>query len=663
LSLETATDPKRRLAARARTQLSKPMMTLRPGTAFGEDVMFFNAEHPATFRASEADDVELYVVARQDYMLYMHHGGERYVEWCDLLEEAGALSTLFQSQRHELAAHARGYQRFDRGAMVVKQGRRKESPLLYVVAAGSGRALLPTRGSNALAEVPLRRGDVFGERPLSNADSEMEGFSVRAGDQDASTLTCLCIDISLLNGFGVSKADLELILSPANLRESPSPSHAHGGSRRTLLFDSTSEQHLELKNLEPVSALGSGGFGFVTLQRDRQTKRFYALKRISKGLIPPTFYENICAERDLMELADSKFIIRYICSYRDASFLYILLEAALGGDLNSLRDHLWDFGSGANDVAMFYVACIVAGLEHLHQRHVLFRDLKPENALLDSNGYAKLCDLGMARFVFGKTYTFCGTPEYMAPEILRCSGHEFAVDWWALGIMIVDLLGGTPPWQLENGPTGAWIKDLLTQQKKGVNPAMIPDCPGSLKLFLQDLLVLDPAKRLGGGGRGACQVRDHVWFREASFDFDALHSQDCRTLAPPVRPEAFKLPTLPLPDFTLDIPTQMRENRVVGGGRSVREERMELQTAVALLQGDDTLDGLYTRTPGCPGEEVFVFFVQQRGAEPMYMDERPMWVAYLKERSLYEPYKEGSRHPDWDASFALPPALCVARDA
>merc|ERR1719446_512760 len=142
-------------------------------------------------------------------------------------------------------------------------------------------------------------------------------------------------------------------------------------------------------------------------------------------------------------MCDSDFIIRLHNTYKDANNLYFLLEACVMGDLYLLlsRHSLY----GKRPCAAYYSAVVVEAFAHIHDQRVVYRDLKPENLLMKQDGTCKLCDMGIAKSIVGKTFTLCGTPEYMAPEVIQQKGHGHAVDWWCLGVFVHELIVGSTP--------------------------------------------------------------------------------------------------------------------------------------------------------------------------------------------------------------------------
>jgi serine/threonine protein kinase len=315
------------------------------------------------------------------------------------------------------------------------------------------------------------------------------------------------------------------------------------------------EFNVGLDRLEKVTFLGSGSYGDVFLTKDSKTKKLYALKRLSKGHVKEEqCAEQICWERDLMTMLDSPFVVKLVTTYKDKQFVYLLMEACLGGDLYKLlrdRTELFNGDYPRGSSMAFYAACIAAGLEHLHDRRIVYRDLKPENILLDTAGYAKLCDMGLARFVCGKSNTRAGTPEYMAPEVINPPHfHDSSADWWSFGCVLFELLTGQTPFD-DEGLDDAEQKQFAIMRSQEAGLPIFPfGVPHSAQLLVSDLLQLLP-NRLGADG-GAPAVRRHCFFTKLNFDFEALHH---RTLPSPTKLEWREPPGVDVPQrFTAEGP-------------------------------------------------------------------------------------------------------------
>mmetsp|Transcript_2028 Transcript_2028/g.3813 ORF Transcript_2028/g.3813 Transcript_2028/m.3813 type:complete len:329 (-) Transcript_2028:48-1034(-) len=273
---------------------------------------------------------------------------------------------------------------------------------------------------------------------------------------------------------------------------------------------------LRLEDLTLGVTLGTGTFGRVRLAKDKDGN-VYALKILSKAeIIRLKQVEHIKSEKNILSKIHHPFIVNLYSVFQDERTVYMCLDYVAGGELFS---HLRRAGRFGNDTARFFAASIVLAFEYLHSMHIAYRDLKPENLLLDKEGYLKITDFGFAKIVEDRTWTLCGTPEYLAPEIIQSKGHGLGVDWWALGILIYEMLAGYPPFYDEN-PFGIYQKILAGKI----------DFPGHFdshaKDLIKKLLVADKSKRLGSLKSGADDIKKHKWFK--GFDFKALFEKKLR---------------------------------------------------------------------------------------------------------------------------------------
>ncbi|EDQ89422.1 uncharacterized protein MONBRDRAFT_25571 [Monosiga brevicollis MX1] len=278
------------------------------------------------------------------------------------------------------------------------------------------------------------------------------------------------------------------------------------------------------------SVLGVGGFGRVDLVYAPQHQKQWALKAISKAAVLQSKQEvYVQSEREIMAGLDSPFCTRLVATFKDDCYFYLLSEALLGGEL---WRHLKLGGPLAEDHARFYCACVLEGLAYLHHRHILYRDLKPENVMLDARGYVKLVDFGFARHLPGnkKTWTFCGTPEYMAPEIIMNQGHDQTCDYWAFGIFIYELLTSRTPFQHAD-PMQVYNKIVLGVDQIHCSPRLGCDAKDLVYRLCRDV----NADRLGTGIEGIMHIKHHIWF--ARVDWASL-AQQC--IPPPFVPDISK---------------------------------------------------------------------------------------------------------------------------
>ncbi|KAI9593253.1 kinase-like domain-containing protein [Syncephalis fuscata] len=271
-----------------------------------------------------------------------------------------------------------------------------------------------------------------------------------------------------------------------------------------------------LTDFNLLDTLGTGTFGRVFLARSRDNnqiqlfdnQQYFAMKVLKKvEVVRLKQVEHINSEKDILSCVRHPFIVNLFATFQDSTNLYMLMEYVIGGELFS---HLRRAGRFTNEMTKFYAAEIVLAIEYLHSQDTIYRDLKPENLLLDHNGHVKITDFGFAKKVDERTWTLCGTPEYLAPEIIQSKGHGKPVDWWALGILIFEMLAGYPPF-FDDNPFGIYEKILAgrIQFPAHFDPAA--------KDIVKRLLTADRTKRLGNLRGGAEDIRKHKWFRDVDW--------------------------------------------------------------------------------------------------------------------------------------------------
>ncbi|KAF8337569.1 kinase-like domain-containing protein [Cantharellus anzutake] len=222
--------------------------------------------------------------------------------------------------------------------------------------------------------------------------------------------------------------------------------------------------------------------------------------------------KHVVAERNILARIQHPFIVDLYATFQDHLNVYMLLSYVPGGELFS---HLRRAGRFTPDVTRFYLGCIVLALRYLHRYNIIYRDLKPENLLLDHRGYLRITDFGFAKVVDDRTWTLCGTPEYLAPEIIEQRGHSKAVDWWACGILTYEMLVGYPPF-FDEHPFGIYQK-IVRGRVYWPNELDL----GS-KEFIKAFLNHDRSQRLGNLKGGAEDVLNHPWFE--GVDWVALEN-------------------------------------------------------------------------------------------------------------------------------------------
>jgi len=274
-----------------------------------------------------------------------------------------------------------------------------------------------------------------------------------------------------------------------------------------------------------ISKIGEGSYAVVLLVQRKTTGQFYAMKILNKSaLIERDEVEHTRTERAILELAHHPFLVKMSYAFQTPEKLYLVMNFANGGELFS---HLKKEKRFSEDRARFYVAEITLGLKYLHARDIVYRDLKPENVLLAKDGHIVLTDFGLSKMLkeTERTKTFCGTPEYLAPEILLKKGHGKPVDWWSFGTLLYEMIVGIPPFYSRD------IREMYEMILE--SDLFIPDLVSATAAdLLARLLIRDPRRRLGSGPDGPLEVMRHSFF--ASVDWEALYRREVK---PPFVPD------------------------------------------------------------------------------------------------------------------------------
>lgn len=272
---------------------------------------------------------------------------------------------------------------------------------------------------------------------------------------------------------------------------------------------------IRFKDLVKVRILGVGTFGQVWLVKHKKSGLPYGLKQLDKREIMGHHQiEGVLREKNIMASLDHPFIIDLVSTYQDESQLMMLIDLVQGGELFSVI-HTEKRDGIPNGNARFYAACILEALSHLHCRNIAYRDLKPENVLIDQWGYCVLVDLGFAKVVVDKTYTLCGTPEYLAPEIILSKGHDKGVDYWAYGALIYEMVVGASPFYSEGTDQVSLFKRIVQASFEFPEDGVVQDQAQDL---IKRLLMQRHSERLGCLACGEEDIRIHKWFNVINVD-------------------------------------------------------------------------------------------------------------------------------------------------
>ena len=268
---------------------------------------------------------------------------------------------------------------------------------------------------------------------------------------------------------------------------------------------------MSLSDFEVLKLIGKGSFAKVYLVRNKFNKKIYSMKKLNKPFIKRNKQEkNIINERILLSKIDYPFLVKLYCCFQDKEYLYFIMEFIQGGELffHLHREIRFD-----DEKTCFYIAELILVLNFLHENNIIYRDLKPENILLDIDGNIKLTDFGLSRLCSSedeKAFTICGTPYYIAPEILEKKGYNNAVDWWSLGCLMYEMLKGKPLFNFSDG------KININEYKKEI---ILPNnFSEESKDLIIKLLNIDPKKRLGSGKNGFNNLKNHEYFKNINWD-------------------------------------------------------------------------------------------------------------------------------------------------
>ncbi|MBW0516006.1 hypothetical protein O181_055721 [Austropuccinia psidii MF-1] len=364
---------------------------------------------------------------------------------------------------------------------------------------------------------------------------ENPGWMYRA-DFDVSRAADVTVSAYLRTAPGHDRQDMgnDLLLSSVTFSpkintkgvtdEWYSASSGEGKFHVQVMYKASANDPLTIDSFELLKVIGKGSFGKVMQVRKKDTGRIYALKTIRKAhIVSRSEVTHTLAERTVLAQIQNPFIVPLKFCFQNPDKLYLVLSFINGGEL---FHHLQREGRFSEERSRLYTAELLSALECLHSMDVIYRDLKPENILLDYTGHIALCDFGLCKLNMGeaeRTNTFCGTPEYLAPEVIKGEGYGKTIDWWTLGILLYEMLSGLPPYYDEDHHTmyRKILKDQLTF------PAEIKPEARSL---LTGLLDRDPSSRLGA--KGAEDIKRHPFFAK-SIDWDRLNSKGYR---PPFKP-------------------------------------------------------------------------------------------------------------------------------
>jgi len=487
--------------------------TVRKGGSFGELALLYLVPRAATVKAKESSVV--WVIDRTQFKnVLMQSEDSKIAEYIKYLGRVGVLECLLAEEKTAIAK-ALVEMHFQKGEVVLQQG--EPGSTFYILFDGE---VVVTK--NDVEQVRMKATHdtchFFGERALLN--NEPRAATVAVVSETAKALVLDRDSFTMLLG---PLADI--IARGAPEKQARSSIKDDPSKAQMAKFTRKEGERIHRKDLQRVGLLGCGGFGAVELWEHRVTGETYAMKGLSKGYVVQTgMQQSVMNEKNILLMTNSPFIIRLYMTYNGSQTLYFLMEPALGGELYATYNKKGLHGSERH--AKYYIAGTVFAFQHMHERRIIYRDLKPENLLLTELGHLKVTDMGLAKFVIGKTYTTCGTPDYFAPELIASSGHTNAVDWWTLGILLFELMSGHPPFE------SAYPMQIYSKVMKGINKVPFPvKCQGPVGELIKGLLKKEPSERLPMRPGGTRNIKEQKWYND--FDWGAMENG---TMEAPYKP-------------------------------------------------------------------------------------------------------------------------------
>ena len=287
-------------------------------------------------------------------------------------------------------------------------------------------------------------------------------------------------------------------------------------SSRVSTRPDTADLGLSRKSFNFNYPIGRGGFGRVWKVELRKNRQFFAMKEMDKvRIVSKRSVHSVINERSILETLKNPFIVNMCFAFQDRENLYLVMDMMTGGDL---RYHIAKQKFFLESQVKFFTACIISGLEYIHDNGVIHRDIKPENLVFDQRGYLRITDFGIARIWNPENAKdTSGTPGYMAPEVICRQNHTIAVDYFALGVIVYELMTGRRPYI---GRDRKEIRDQIISRQAKIKSSNIP-IGWSFEAvdFVNKLIQRKPSYRLGF--RGAGEVKEHPWLRD--FNWDSLY--------------------------------------------------------------------------------------------------------------------------------------------
>jgi len=515
------------------------------GQCFGERALIQDAPRAATIQSLQPSEV--WVLHRDDYRFTIREEATKIRK--RLLYFIKLVPAFKDFPQNDLVALAEAFEekKYKDGEPIINQGDKGDR--FYVIMHGVARFIKKDKRGRITAQGKLTESKYFGELALTTGEARAASVTAH------SDLTCLelsKVDFdNLLKPLGKifeRKAKTYMAITQKTYRRISSLERGEESKKDDVVEDDILlKVSTPLKGLKKIGLLGKGAFGLVTLVEDPATKKKFALKAIRKhDIVEHGQVEHVVNEKNIQCSLKTPFCVKLYRTYKDDFRIYFLLEACTGGDIFTFLRKKRTFNEHAT---RFYAACIIAAFDHMHNKKIIYRDLKPENLVMDHTGYCKLTDFGFAKIVEDKTSTVCGTPDYLAPEVIVGRGHNKGVDFWTLGIFIYECINGVAPFYSK--------KDMDIYRKILRAPVKYTKRMSvETRELVSKLLRKKAAKRLGV--RKGEVIHEQPFFVKSNWSWEKFLQLEVNAPYPPKKVgfEGPKIPRYRLFDKDIPCPSQ-----------------------------------------------------------------------------------------------------------
>lgn len=542
------------------------------GDCFGEISLMYSVPRSATVAATT--DAVVFVLERDVFRYFVRDFQETQSSQVELfLNSVPILAPLVREEKLRLL-DALEEVTFQAGQRVVSEGERGD--LFYIIKEGEAVVYQTTPQGQQKKVNHLFKADFFGERALLQEEPRMA--TVEAYTRLVCLTLKRDTFVEILGPLEqlMAREKSPQVVAQRMSKLQPRGAHAHrppaevlikrkkrsrngenwevvrarghldevhelrkGGVTTREYTEATNSKEANTLMLTEGTVLGGGAFSRVSIVTEESTGRSYAMKRMRKSAVVQC-PEHVFCEQSITKNVAHPFCIRQYASFQDKYHLYFLFDLMPGGDLmdvlvaeakvikRRVPQGTWQRGCLApkvkmlqgmsEDLAKFYIGSIVLALEYLHSSNIVYRDLKPENVFIDAQGFVKLGDFGFAKVLENgnRTYTFCGTPGYVAPENVLAHGYNYSVDWWGLGVLMYVLLTGRQPFSSPKTDDPMVVMRRIVDENFHIKYP--PYLSQTAKDLISRLLERKPAKRLGMLNGRAADIKKHKWFEGLNWD-------------------------------------------------------------------------------------------------------------------------------------------------